>query len=386
MTNLSPVFEILVIGLALAAILWVVWYSFKQKQKTSLSNAYTEALEHLVDGNDRLAIQKFKEAVRQDTENVAAYLRLGDLLRRKGLLSNAIRIHRDLTLRATLTPEQELQILKSLLRDYQAAGEFDQGIQVARKILRKERTPESWVVQALVDMLEKTGRWKEAGEVVERYGGQLPVEQNRRLALYLVFQGMELQEQGNGKEARVKFKEALKKDPRCAAAYYYLGKSYRDEDRIEDAVKVWKELCEKAPEKAHIVFPELEKAWFELGRYADAENLYLEMMHSDKKGLLVGLALADIYSKKGEYDSALEILHRLEEEYHNSPLLIGKKVNVYFHRGQYKQAASQSLSFFNSTNGAVAVRYRCSVCNYESKTPRWVCPECHSIDTFSFTV
>lgn len=379
----TPLFELLLLAAIVAAITFVVWYSTKQKESQSKENTYMEALEFMTEGNDRLAIQKFKDAVRDNSENISAYLRLGDLLRKKGMLSNAIRIHQDLTLRGNLSQEDHLRILKSLLMDYTVSGNPKDGIPTARKILQMDNNPEGWVVQKLVDMLEKEQKWKEAEEVASKYSHLLPSGYQHRLALYLVFQGLQLQENGSGKEARIKFKEALKKDSACAAAYYYLGMSYREENRLDDAIRSWKRLFNEAPDRAYIAYPELEKAWFELGRFADAENLYLEQLSKPGKSLKAGLALAEIYAKKGEYDNALEILNRMDEEHHASPQLLRKKVSVLYNKGQYKQAVIHSLAYFDTCEGGGDSVYICKICNTKSETPVWICQQCQNLDSYN---
>ena len=378
----TPLMELLLLIAIVAAITVVVWYSINQKKTQPEENVYLEALEYMIEGNDRLAIQKFKETVRNDSEHISAYLRLGDLLRKKGMLNNAIRIHKDLTLRGNLGATDQLRIHKSLLLDYSQSGDIKEGIAAAQKILQLDRNPEGWVVQKLLDMLEKEQDWKEAEAVAQKFFNLLPPHYNQKIALYFVLQGFKLQESGSGKEARIKFKEALKKDPLCAAAYYYLGVSYRKEARLDDAVKAWKRLCDAAPDKAHIVYPELEKAWFELGRFADAENLYQKQLDKPKKSLKAGLALAEIYNKKGDYDNALEILNRLDDEYQASPLLIGKKVGVLFNKGQYKQAATHALSLFESSRAPENTEYVCKLCKYKTETPTWICPQCQSLDSY----
>lgn len=379
----TPLFELLLLAVIVATITFVVWYSTKQKESQSQDNAYVEAMEYMTEGNDRLAIQKFKDAVRDDSENISAYLRLGDLLRKKGMLGNAVRIHQDLTLRGNLSLENHLRILKSLLMDYTVSGNLKDGIPTARKILQKDNNPEGWVVQKLAEMLEKEQNWKEAEDIANKYSHLLPSNYQPRVALYLVFQGLRLHENGNGKEARVKFKEALKKDSRCAAAYYYLGMSYREEARLDDAIKFWKRLCNESPDSAYIAYPELEKAWFELGRFADAENMYLEQLNKPGKSLKAALALAEIYTKKGEYDNALEILNRMDEEHLASPQLIRKKVSVLYNKGQYKQAVTQSLAFFDTYEGIGDSEYVCKVCNTKSETPVWICQQCQSLDSYN---
>ncbi len=379
----SPAFDLFLLIVIVFVIGFVVLYSVNQRKTQNQENTYLEALEHLAEGNERLAIQKLKDTVREDSENVSAYLRLGDLLRDKGLLSNAVRIHKDLTLRSGLSLETRIPVLKSLLTDYDVQRDYDKGIATAKDLLAIERKTDPEVVQKLIEMLEKSQQWKEAEETANKYMKILPEEYQQRQALYLVFQAQVLQEQDRGKDARIKMKEALKKDRHCAAAYYFLGKSYQAEDRLDEAVAQWKKLCEMVPNKAHIVYPELEKTWFEMGRYADAENLYQDQLNKDKKELRAGLALAEIYNKKGDYDNALEVLGQLEAEYPASPTLIRKKINYYFNKGQYKLAANQSLSYFNNVNGEVKTDFCCTNCQYKTQSPVWICPQCQSIDSFN---
>jgi len=379
----SPAFDLFLLVAIVFAIGLVVLYSVNQRKKQAQSDTYLEALEYMAEGNNRLAIQKFKETVREDSENISAYLRLGDLLRKNGMFSNAVRIHKDLTLRAGLSVQQRFQILQSLLHDYDLLQDYEKGISTAKDILAIPGESDSEVVRKLIEMLEKLKRWKEAEDTIDKYKKLLPEDFKKRQALYKVFQGQELQNQGKGKDARIKIKEAIKRDGSCAAAYYYLGKSYQLENRLDDAVEQWKKLCEVAPGKAHIVYQELEKSWFEMGRYADAENLYQDQLNKNKKQLKAGLALAEIYNKKGEYDNAIEVLNQLENEYPSSPVLIRKRINYYFNKGQYKQAANQSLSFFNKANGEINTDFSCSVCHYQTKTPTWMCPQCQNIDTFN---
>ncbi len=378
-----PIFELLLLVFVLGGIGLVFWYSTSQRTKSEQSNTYLEALESLADGYDWLAIQKLKETVREDTENVAAYLRLGDLLRRKGMLGNAVRIHKDLTLRGGLDRELRLKILKSLFLDYEQLQDTHNAIKTGQEILELDPNPDAWVIQKLLEKYVLVQDWSAAESLLLQHKNRLSGDIDKRLALYTVFQGLDLQAAGREKEARVKFKEAIKKDHHCEAAYYFLGQSYLAEERLEDAVNAWTRLCRAVPEKAYIVYPLLEKAWYELGRYFDAENLYREHFNANQNRLEAGLALAEIYAKKGDFDNAMTVIDQLEENFANSPQLMGKKISLYFTKGQYKQAASQSLTFLENLDGIVSRSYTCNRCGNTSKTPQWICPKCHHIDTYN---
>ncbi len=375
--------EIIILIAILVALVLIYYFTRRYRKPTQKQDSYRAALEALVDGDVKRAIQLFKEAIHQNSENIEAYLRLGDLLRERGLVKNALKIHKDLTFRTGLSNSMLLRVRRSLMLDYEALGEFDKAIEEARKLLEKENPYYRETASRLLQLFEKGNRWSEALEAANKYFKPTPAALKHKISLYHVFQGLKLQDEGRGKDARIKFKEALKINPQNEAAYYYLGKSYVEEDRLEDAVKEWVNLCTQIPEKAYIVFDELEKAWFELGNFSEAENLYSHLFEKNRDNIKAALALAEIYEKKGEYDRALELLERLDEEYPEDPSVQSFKVQVLYNKNQYKAACQVALNFLKQQKFIDHTIYQCQECHYISETPLWVCPQCKSIDSFN---
>jgi len=378
----SPGFEIYVLVLILIAVLAVLIYSFRVRQRQKEKDPYLEALENILDGRERLAIQKFKEAIRSNTENVAAYIRLGDLLRKRGMVDQAARIHQDLTHRATLTREEKIRIYQSLVEDFYQLKNYSKGILYANQLIELEKKPGLSVVQRLLEMYEKSQDWERAFEAAKKFFSKSDPKQRERMSLYLVFRGLELEKEQQSKNARIKFKEALKLNNNCSAAYYYLGKSYEGEERLEDAIEAWSRLCKEIPDKAYLVFPELEKAWFELGRFTDAENLYLNLFQDKPRNTEAGIALVKIYTRKGEFDRALEILNELEEDTDDLEVVLANKILIYYEKGQYKVAATEAKNYFENLYPNLTKIYQCTVCGLETKEPLWLCPNCQSISSF----
>ncbi len=375
--------EIIILLAILIALLLIYYFTRRYRKPSRQEDSYRAALEALVDGDVRKAIQLFKEAIHQNSENIEAYLRLGDLLREKGLVKNALKIHKDLTFRTGLSEEMSIKVQRSLMLDYEALGEYSRAIQTARRLLEKENPYYREAASKLLQFYEKLNSWGEALQATNKYFKPLPAWLKNKLSLYHVFEGLQLQEEGKGKDARVKFKEALKVNPRNEAAYYYLGKSYYLEERIEDAIKEWVELCTKIPEKAYIVFDDLEKAWFELGNFSEAENLYTNLWGNDHNNIKAAMALAEIYNKKGEYDRALELLEQLQEEHPENSYIQPFIVQVLYNKNQYKAACNKALDFLKQHQFIDYSRYQCQECHYISDKPLWICPQCKSIDSFN---
>jgi len=374
--------EFLIIIIAIVALL-IIYYLAKFYRKPSKEKSnYLSALEFLADGNDKWALQKFKEAVREDSENVEAYLRLGDLLRKIGLANHALKIHKDLTLRPNLPQDLTNKIQLSLMLDYEILGNLSAAINVAIRILQKEKLNNTQLVSKLLTYYEREERWNEALEAVKKYYRKMPVHLKMRSALYLVFEGIKFQEKGEGKEARLKYREALRTDMNCPAAYYYLGRSYYTENRLEEAIHEWQNLSNKIPKMAHVAFDELEKTWFDLGKFGEAEKLYRKLLTEDPENIFSAISLAEIYNKKSEFDNALSILDKVAESRKYHPLLVAAKIQTLSNKNQYKIACTEAISYFQSNFSLSTRHFICQECQYESKEPLWKCPQCKSISSF----
>ncbi|GAB4368956.1 MAG: hypothetical protein Kow0042_10440 [Calditrichia bacterium] len=382
MQDITYLNEIIIIILIVIALLIIYYYARRFRREGQKKDYYLAALEHLLDGEDKKAIQKFKEAVREDTENIDAYLRLGDLLREKGLTKSALKIHKDLTFRSDLKPEFLARVNRSLMLDYEADGDLNKAAEYAKKLLIKENPFYKEAATKLLTFYEKQLKWQEAYESSKKYFKPVTGALKKKMALYLVFQGLELLEK-NGKEARIKFKEAFKTDPECAPAYYYLGKSYYMEERLDDAIREWKAFCKKLPKQAHIVFNLLERAWFETGSFSEAENLYNDLLSDNSENIAAAMALVRIYDKKGEYDRAHDLLERMEELYPNDIRVASYHIQILFNKTQYKNACMRALQLLDEQHYLSYSHYNCEECQYSSEEPLWICPRCKSIDSFN---
>ncbi len=384
MQNTGYFTEFLIIILIVVALLIIYYYTRRYRKTRTTGDSYLQALEYLADRDYKRSIQKFKEAVRENTENINAYLRLGDLLRDRGLTSNALKIHRDLTLRSGISPDYMMKVYHSLMLDYEALGEIAKAKEMTLNLLTEENVYYREAANRLIGYLEAERQWEQAGQALKKYFKPIPAHMNKRMALYTIFQGLILQEEGEGRDARIRYKEALKTDPNCSAAYFYLGKSYYEEERLEDAVREWQTLCEKIPEQAYITFDSLEKAWFELGKFTEAERLYSDILATDSENIHAIIALTEIYNKKGDYDRALEILEHVNNSHPDDPRIISLQVQNLADKNQYKAAAGKALEYFDKNHLLSANKYfTCQECHFTIDEPLWICPQCKSIDSFN---
>ena len=94
----------------------------KKKDSTKL---YIEALEALLQGDVENAILKLKDLVQYDTNNIRAYLRLGDIFRENQKAELGFKIDQSLILRKSFSKALQSEIYMSLAKDYFELKKFE---------------------------------------------------------------------------------------------------------------------------------------------------------------------------------------------------------------------------------------------------------------------
>ena len=106
----------------------------KPRKSLGLKDLYSEGLDMLVSGHRKGAYQNFKSIVQKDTENIKAYLKLGQVAREGGNAEQALKIHKSLLLRTKMTPFEQIEMYKNLALDYYNLGHLDSAIDEIEKL------------------------------------------------------------------------------------------------------------------------------------------------------------------------------------------------------------------------------------------------------------
>ncbi len=270
---------------------------------------YLEALRNLLDGEEIKAFGKLRQVVSEDYGNIDAYVRLGQILRDNNKPDRALQVHKDLTLRTGLSPDQKSRILHQLAEDYIALEDRDMA-EAALKELISLDSDDRWTHIQLLKMQEAAQKWDDAFDTAAHI---LKIENDKSkkpLAYYKYQQGQQLFKQREFHKARILFKEAIGLNPQYVPAYLAIGDSYRLEERYEDAVSFWKKLIEAVPQKGHLVIDRLKRTLFDLGRYGELADTCRSILEHDSRNLEARLTLAEFHEKKGDIEVAEEMLNQ----------------------------------------------------------------------------
>nr|MBN2278031.1 tetratricopeptide repeat protein [candidate division Zixibacteria bacterium] len=374
---------IIVFLLAVIALILVYFFydRYRKEKKGKLDpSVYIDGLKAMLDGREELAFTKFRDVVSADSENIDAYIRIGDILRKYGKPEKALQVHKDLTLRHGLSTGDKRRVLRSLAQDFINLKDTESASTALREIITLDHH-DRWAKERLLDVYCQAEDWTAAFETKESLLKLEGAKSRAGLAIFKFFQGEKLYQDKEYHKARVIFKEAINLSNACTPAYLYIGDSYVAENRLEDAVQIWRKMIKAIPDEAHLVLGRLKKALFDLGEFGEISNICNEILESSPKNLQAQLTLADYHYKKGEFDLALEYYNAAMEENPDSYIPILDLAKLYLASGDKKKLGAL-IRKLEERREVSEQEYHCSRCGQKVTSRKWLCPSCKAVDSF----
>ena len=130
--------------------------------RAQLPSQYYRGFNFLLDGEEEDAIDAFTEALSVNEETLDTHIALGSVLRKRGEVDRAIRIHQNLLARPHLTAVQLHQVHLELARDFIAAGLYDRAEQLLRDLSDESPDLNATAQRHLLEVFEAQREWSEA--------------------------------------------------------------------------------------------------------------------------------------------------------------------------------------------------------------------------------
>jgi lipopolysaccharide biosynthesis regulator YciM len=371
---------IIIIAAVGVMVFYVAVFRRRKKSENTSQEAYVNGLRSIISGDNQTAFVKLRQAVDLDTGNIDAYLKLGDLFREKGMIDRALQIHKELTLRRDIPFELSNDISKSLALDYLEAGMKENAIDLLKPMIRDDRM-RGWAEEKLLNLYISVKSWKEAEELYASILKRKKLKESRTMANIKVMSGRGLHDRAEYHKARIAYKDALSFDKNNPFAYIYIAESYRQEGRIDDALEYLKKLCEEVPRYAYLAFSVIEETFFEVGRFGEVEDIYRAVLNNDPDNIPAKIALAGIFEKKGEIQTAERTLRSvLDVDSANSAAAI-RMAKILAGDGR----SSEGLEILSDAADKIDLSYdifKCKVCGESLKRPEPSCSRCNNLGTF----
>jgi len=349
---------------------------------SDLSRDYFQGLDHLMSDRTDEAIESFIRALEINSDTIPAHLALARLLRRKGDVERAIRVHQTLLARSGLSHQDFIRIQMALARDYEAIGLLDRAENLLHEVIRDNPGPQmrAQALKLLVKLYEKEGEWQSALDS----GRQLEAAERSAIAPALAQYCCELAElslaRRHWREAEAALKEALNLNPRAVRASLLAARMAMERAEWNGAIKALRRVREQEPLLVSETVPLLRRCYTETGRLNEFEN-YLEgcMVHAPSTTVL--LARAELIRER---DGLVAAGVFITDELKSRPSIRGFNRLIELHLEYGSNNARESLSILRGLTGQLEQSkpiYQCVRCGFAGRTLHWHCPSCREWDS-----
>lgn len=336
---------------------------------------YLASLHQLVNEQRDLDVDQLIAAIVAQDQGVETRLALGALIRRRGEVDKAIRVHQGLLARPGLSETERARTELELARDYMVAGLLGRAENLLVELARHPGEPRLAAQRALLEIYQREREWQQAVEV-----GCEIARHDRSVRGTLAHFQCELAEAALGHGDLRQAREALARgsdfDPACARVSLLGAAVEIEAGRHRDACRLLRKAVAQDADAVPLAIGPYRIACQALGDDA-GRVAFLRACLECGPYLPAVSELADhIEAHQGTAAAAEFVLEQLLR----NPTL-GGFVALLEHLDRDAQPlAPERLALVRRFSKSLLNRqpsYRCGHCGFSSRSLMWQCPSCH---------
>lgn len=269
--------------------------------------ALREALLAVLERDWEEAERLLVAACRLDTEAATPFLALARLLRSRGEIGRAIRIHQNLLLRLESHSPQGRMALADLAEDFRQGGFLRRAITAYEEVLAGDARNAA-ALRALARLCADSRDFERAIAMERRLARIEKRDVGESEAPLRVQMAKAAHAEGRTEAARRALKLALRRDKRCVRAWLLLGALEAERDRPKAALAAWKRVVELDPAAGPGVYPQIEATYAALGKPREFEVFVRKRLEAWPDDVAARVALARHLAARGDAEGALDEL------------------------------------------------------------------------------
>ncbi|HEY9036669.1 MAG TPA: hypothetical protein VIM96_08160 [Pseudomonadales bacterium] len=377
-------------GLLLAVLVLAVaagwWLGFSQQgrgrrwfRKRHLP--VTENLAYLLNDQADTAVELFIQSLDVRPDTLEMHLALGTILRRRGEVDRAIRIHQNLLDQSGLDAPQLAMVQLELGRNYAVAGWLDRAERMFEAVLPAGGTFEEVALQELLTLHDSSQDWEKAIQTGDRllsihrfhaYKGR------DKLSLAMSHYYCELAEQAlaSGKLAVMRkcLDQASRFCPKSLRIARLQAVMEMESGHADKAFKIVKKHVLAQPSSLPELLDIVERALQSESRPVLLD--FLEEGLSREFSVRVMEYLANAMMAEGRHHEALALV---VEQVRRYPGLLGVRTLVNLYLPDAEGRAQENLQLLSGLMDRLVhnrAAYQCNDCGFHGQRLHWQCPGC----------
>jgi lipopolysaccharide biosynthesis regulator YciM len=383
--------QLLLILVAVASA-WLLGYWYRPRSRSSDDNAssYYKGLNYLLGEQVDAAVMTVISELPVNLETLPTHLALGNLMRSKGEVEGAIRIHQNLLSRPSLPKDKLYQVHLELARDYMSAGLLDRAERLLRDVVDESTIYRAYALALLQNIYQSEKDWDQAIAVARLRLPQrgwfkmsaTPSSEGKAvecsLSHYHCQKAQPLLANHDNNAAAKELQLARHFDADNVRAYLLLAGLAITQNNPRQALDILQTVIERQPAFASEVLPLFREAFAgfaDKAAYLDA----LQRISAKANSTAFIIECAVVIAECEGRESALGYLYDAAMQRPTLGLLSA----VLEQPGGEQQ---QSLTLVRQLLALLKVErptYRCRHCGFSGQKLHWLCPSCEQWGTIA---
>lgn len=347
----------------------------KKRPQDAVIKDYYQGLNILLGDRPELGVDRFIQAMEVSDDSIDVHLALAGVVRRRGEVDKAIRIHQNLLANPSLSPVNKQLIEFELARDYHAAGLLDRSESLLTQIVDRKTLQSKQAAELLLDIYEQEKDWARAIEIGARFASS-DSELRARLLHFHCEAGKICLEQGEIKRAIEHSRAALSLDGTNPRGHWFAAEIDYARKRYKNVLRHLRRVVELDPGLAAEVLDLYATAAQNQGQ----ESAFLEFLDQSARRTSSAPMLEAVMEHRRRHGLPLddeEIFRLIAREprfEHLAILLELLNRNVGEPETQIKKILAEIV-----INTQV---YQCGNCGFPAQSHMWHCPTCKRWGSF----
>lgn len=358
----------------------------QKKPNAELAKHYFQGVNFLLNEQPDQAIDVFIRSVEVTPQTLETHLSLGNLMRQKGEVDRAIRVHQNLLSRPNLNPQQVRQAHLELAKDYLKAGLFDRAERLFLELVEDSSGDiRQQSLRHLVQIYRNEQEWEKAIRAASMMEKKLFGHAKEELAVEQAHFCCELAEQakerGENLDVRRHLKLALKFNKNSARANILWGDQEMIALNFGKALKRFRQVPQQQSDCLPQILDKVRSCYHELGDYDGLLKQLTLWLREYPSSSMLKATVEVVSSEEGE-EKGLEFLIK-----HLKAMPSIKGVNTLLEMQISrieKGAVKENLSLLKNILGSMDLTqatYRCTQCGFKGAHLHWLCPQCQNWET-----
>lgn len=351
----------------------------EEPEAPTLEPHYIQGLNYLLNEQPDAAIDTFIDALDVNAETLETHLALGNLLRKRGEVGRAIKIHQNLLARPGLGKDRSRQVQMELARDFIKAGLLDRAEMLLQELVETSVHPvRTQCLEYLVEIYRDEKEWLKGVESIARLPSRRFSRLPDRWRLVQSHFYCELAQAALDKSdylgARRQIKAAFVADKQSARASLLQAELEYRLGQYKEAIKALKQVFHQDPSLMPEAIPLLVTCHRATARIPQLKE-YLTGLIAQGASSPVVIALAELKERDEGNMAAADFL---SDHLSSAPNLDAANRMLKLQLSESGAATQGLLMASKAVEGLqkTAPNYRCQSCGFGGQQMHWLCPGC----------